>query len=722
MFNMRKIVLLTFIFFSLILVSCKGIGGTSAYIDNKKAKCTLVVKSQNNAINFRTSSRTILPTGIDVSSLNFYLWGKNKITGDIISPVKVQFIPTDDETTGEIDFDFPNTTIYELSLGATKNEIDTTGVAESVIDSIKTSLIFLGLATADLRYNTRVKFYLTPYVSSGYGTVALKLYMPWPAPTDYTITAGLYDLYTNNEIRQFYTTDGGDLYPSSVLGFNHSNIFSSNPPETANYKLKNIKPGIYNFKVIFSDSNNDSHVYVYSDTIMVHANQETAATIAVPNVLEYKPSAAPSNFTAAYAEPEYFYDEYYPVEFIWKDNSYNETHFQLEIMDVSNIDDTSLAYSEYFSTLLDNSTSTEEKDSAWYELAIAGGKINTFTPEFYGDSSIDLFKTINAAGSLVTNNSFIVMNMLLGKKYLARICAVNRIGNTDYAYLDITNSINQALKDTGLTSTFTFWNGNPSALNLYRIRYILNGGYFYDSAITKDVTTNIALTVYKNQDKTTPVQLMKPIDYSYDENDSSAKATLRNEGFEWLTWRQNSVTGNSIGSGTGDSYNGTYNDYKNISLFAQYTSEVTSTQRINVTNDSSSDIFIFTGNSEQSNDIDLNDNRPVITNDFFTVDSNNKYLYIIIKNPKNSYEQSQYTSLTTEITDKYGIPSICEGEDVSHNFTYCKDYVIDLTEKDSYNQNKFEAGTGKLYYITVRAVPRNKPSLTLYYTLKFTID
>lgn len=667
---------------------------------------TLVVKSQDNIIDFsNTSARTILPGSDSYKDMYFYLWGKNKITGQEIAVSKAEFNPTTDSTTGTININQLASTSYELYLGATKTEI-----TNNDINLIKQNLYYVGFATADLRYSTQVVFYLTPYAVSGYGSVSLKLYFPWSFPGYYNVLTGLYDLTTDAEIRQNYTTDSGVINPGTIRQLAS---LPSDAEHAESFEVIKIKPGTYNFKVSFEGLGKR---YLWADTITILANRQTSATIAVPNIVENPEITAPSGFIAGYCLPsgsDAENAEYYPVEFSWTDNSNNETHFELEMLDVTrldySIDVNNAKYNQNIARVLDASESLSNKNAGWQTLLGTNGVSRcTYSPDFYGDSNNPDFSSFCTAGSLLVNNQFVVLSMNLGHRYLARLRAVNNVGQSDYVYLDLTNAGSYSLKDTGSGQSFATWPAGSTSINLYRIKYFTNNGNFYDSANSRNVST-IQLYEFANQVSNSSHQVMNPVNYRYDSSTGDS-ATLQNiSGSLWTKWQLSYPGGQDFDAGL------LYSGYDNINLFAYYDGTAAS----DITFEANSDLKIYGGTTEDAGVIIVgvpptlpyDADTYIITGGVSRTTYQSMWFYI--SNPLLNQTQRKYSAFKLTVSENYGLFS----ERKEHKATYdvnTPHFFVDISDTAKYP-------AGNWYWAEVTLTPTTSPTNKKTITIRFYI-
>lgn len=492
---------------TLAVVGCSDISSgdstvTSGYSNETSSatakKLTLNVQSDSDLIDFTTASfteaaREIVPAALDASTLNFYLGGTDLVTGSAIPIQQVSFVGTKDaddntsttEGTVTVDIEASN---YRLTLVAVPSTVTVSGTALS--DYI-TEAVLIAYATADLRYTAEaaaVNFVLMSDGISGTGTINLSVYLDdWSAEslalkqsdTDLVIAkamAGLYNIETGNAISN--TTDTLDLSTATSL----TNAVSYTGGETTN-----VNAGTYDFTVTFTLKNGNK--YIYSDKLIVLPHQVTEAVVAIPEVIELPPTA-PENFKIGYIAPSYSDSDYYKVVFNWDDKSKNEQYFELELYDVT-VDTENIT------------PATKNAEAAWGSSTSSNTK--TYSYNFYG------LKVDNGpswyAGSLNRNNEAAVFYIPLGKRYLARIRAVNQAGNSEYALTTVdtdkvysvpavteyTIALGLSTAESAYLSAAETRNGttspavtkfNTDVINLFRIRYELSGGKFAEGSKT----------------------------------------------------------------------------------------------------------------------------------------------------------------------------------------------------------------------------------------------
>jgi len=488
-------------------VTGPGVGGK---------KVTLYANSDSDIIIFGNGTddaRTIMPgtiDGTDTSKYKFWLWGEDKLgvlstsaQAALRKPTEVTFKQEGTSTTkGSVNLDL-EVSQYELYLVVTPSSVTT--LASS--DAAKAAAILYASAVVDFRSSDSVNFFLSPYKLSAGGGIALTVYADgsWTVPSTHTVTIGVYNL------------NSAGAAADAVTGIDENAAFTlpGTAPGSANFSSTSttaVSPGTYNFivKLVPDPASGLTKTYYYSDKIVVLSNQITTQTIAIPNIITTKP-ADPEAFGVSYLDPLSNDSDYYEVQFVWTDKSYNEDYFELELLDFTGLSDSLTSASSTHISALAAATgaSGSSFNDAWEKDAGAGSHtglradanlsgevLYTFgkkiskkvsnnppvtgdyfynNPEFWVD------------GSFNKNSTYAVLRLPLGHRYFARLCAVNDVGKSEYLYADIigttvTSSVNyNRYGNTVVSSTKLSKFGDSTEINRFRITYNLNDGVFYEA-------------------------------------------------------------------------------------------------------------------------------------------------------------------------------------------------------------------------------------------------
>lgn len=482
-------------------------------------RVTLYANSDSDIVIFANDSentaRTIMPGTIDgtASKYKFYLWGTDKLgilsdATKLATPSEVNFkAETGSTTKGSVNLDL-EVSQYELCLAVLDGNVNGFKAPTTGDDAISKALLY-ATATVDFRSSDSVNFFLSPYKLTAGGGFELSIVTDgeWTVPDTHTVTVGVYDI--NNE--------------TAIPGTKEDNKFSisTNAETYKSDSTTSVTPGTYNFvlKLVPTVASGLKKTYYYSDKIVILSNQVTEGTIKIPNIITTKPTA-PQAFGVSYLDPLNEDSDYYEVQFVWKDKSYNEDNFKLELLDYTKFPASAdSALSTHISALsAATGASSSSLDTSWSTL-----RGSTYLPNevlYTFDKIITKTVSNNASvpgeyfynnpefwidGSLNRNSEMAVIRLPLGRRYFARLCAVNDVGSSDYLYVDISGTTVTEAKNynrygsTAVNSTSLKKFGAKTVdINRFRITYNLNDGIFYktdsDTSYTKRVSSNTELT------------------------------------------------------------------------------------------------------------------------------------------------------------------------------------------------------------------------------------
>ena len=603
---------------ALSLVGCADISGNGTASEGYKTatssavtkSLTLNVTSTSDLIDFSNSSlteegaRTIAPDAVDSSALDFYLNSYDIIGDSDKGFSKVTFVGSNSSTTEgtiTVELDASN---YRFTLIAvpTGTSVGTTTTLKDLIDAA----YLIGYATADLRYTEEaasVNFVLSSDGLSGESSsLDLSVYLDNWSTSSLTLeqatgttvisaaTIGLYDIQSG-------AVDSDTL----VTGFDLTGCV--NPASAKKYYgttannavVTTLNAGTYDLTVTFTLMNGKK--FIYSEPLILLPNQKTTATIAIPEVIDLPP-VAPTNFKVGYIAPEYNDSDYYKLVFNWDDNSNNELFFELDLYDIT----TTAALTPAFANSSTNWTNSSTSNTVTYSNSSSNPNTTSkATTVFYG---LKQEKGPNwYAGSLNRNNKEAVFYVELGKRYFARIRAVNSAGNSEYATSAVVagtyasaavgtdtttagvvtiahdaycipaattytvtakgSTAESAYLADGKTETATAF--NSELINLFRVTYELSGGaftspasldtiYYFDQIVNgnpimqPDSVRVIALEtgivnsdplVYNGSADEDGVVTNGAITLKYGESTAAKK---------WTSWKQGSISGDTYPS------------------------------------------------------------------------------------------------------------------------------------------------------------------------------
>lgn len=455
-----------------------------------------------------SDSRTILPAAVDSDTLHFYLVYKDIINSSQSTMEEVTFNKDAGETAytrGTITKSFTLSN-YTFQLYAVTAAMYAKSRESLTKDNIATYASYVGYANADLRYKDVVTFHLKPNTSSsGKGRVELtiKNIDDWVIPVNYAVYAGLYKIEDEYDGTPVYPTTGyKEIYARDTAATgtldpaNQSYIKSS---ATA----YDVPAGEYNLIVAYCYQPNTAgvtkKVYEYSEKVIVLMNEETISDVNVPDILEKAPDA-PTNLTIAYQNPASIETEYYPVQFMWSDNSSTEREFVLQVLEYTD----------------ENAYYAMPKNDADWDNLLSAGTVTSYTKLAMQNSSYYISGTLNK------NSNYVTMYLPLGARFIARLCAKNDAGSSAYAYAEWAEIDNKyknkaeveettarytKIGDSTTTGTssatadaWTVFPEDVTTINRFRITYDLNGGKFYNNASTPAaLTKEPALVHYASQ-------------------------------------------------------------------------------------------------------------------------------------------------------------------------------------------------------------------------------
>lgn len=471
-------------FTAFLLTSCGGITGT--FEDQTNDTSPTVTETRN--VNFtadsnglfsfptKSNSRTILPGEVKTDTLDFYLVYKDTVNSkaDTVPAIKkIDFIKSEQSTTGSVkrgSFSLPFTlsdyqfTLYAVPTGALA------AITEPSVSDIATKSLFVGTANADLRFNDEVTFHMKANSSSnGQGSIdiTLKHENNWPIPKGYKVTVGLYNVDDKNDTPQYPTGTAQELIDATSEEKNmESKIFQCTTPT--------IPQGEYNLVVkynkIKTDGTTVEKTYEYSEKVIILMNQTSTGTVIIPEILEKKP-AAPANFKAQFKDPKDSTKNSYEVNFTWEDKSNNEREFIIDLLTLND----ATGYLKL-----------PAKDDEW-------NAINQ-TPVSYNRATFDTADN-KVDGSLNKGNTSATFYLELEKRYIARICASNDAGKSEWVYLTWQDNV---------TNDWQAFESSVQTINRFRITYNLNGGNFAAADADGGSVANPPALVYYASQHTEP--------------------------------------------------------------------------------------------------------------------------------------------------------------------------------------------------------------------------
>lgn len=487
-------------------------------VTNYDEVVTQASKSANHA------SRTIIPDSFDSDGVDFYLYGTNT-SGGTFGPEKVTFKGNADaaggtsKTVGTISIP-ANSAVWEFTLVALA-----TGATAPTEATLKDEAVLIGYSSMDMLNGDTAKFTLSPDGLKKEAKIAMKLYTDgWTLPTGFTAKAGIYLLTTGADA-------GTDAAPTEKeVAFTDATKDEAN---AVDYAIASFAPGTYLFKVTFEKTGSNKKFY-WSDVLVVLPGKTIDNAVGIPNVIGTAP-AAPTAFKAGYVEnSEDKFSGWYTTAFEWVRGSKNENNFEIEVLEFNDADTV---------------TPPADADTGW-TTALGAGTSVTYDSKFSSAANYE-------SGSLLSGNTKAQLRLELGKRYFARIRAVNDAGESAWTLVDLTDA---PAEPTG-TTAFT---GNT--INRYRLTYFMNGGTYYADKTAADAGTGGSTAdkvSYHCEDSAAGTPIIKA-----DETPIIKKNT-----YTWSYWSKDGK------SETASRYNepGTapanYTGYKNLDLYAMFATD-----------------------------------------------------------------------------------------------------------------------------------------------------
>lgn len=472
------------------------------------------------SVQANTDSRTIIPPSFDADGVDFYIFGTN-VAGGTLAPTQVTFTGKGgtSKTVGTVDIP-ADSNIWDFTLVAVP-----TGEAANTAEVAVQNAVLIGYDTVDMLNGDVAKFTLAPDGLTKEGEIAMKLYTDgWTIPTGFTAKAGIYLLTTGADATA--TGGGTGTATEAAAAFTNLTVDEAN---AVSYAVTSMKPGTYLFKVTFTNDTGKRNFY-YSDVIVVLPGKTIDEVVGIPNVIGTIP-AAPTAFKAGYvASTEDKYNGIYITEFEWtRPTSKNESYLEIDLLE------------------LDSSSALPTDDTEWGNAITAGSVSTTYGMDF---AASDIYES----GSILSGNTTVQVKLELGKRYAARIRAVNDAGASDYDYVEVGATTN----GTAFTST---------VINRYRIKYYLNGGTLYPTESDAENKTNGSTTdvvEYACEDTGTGVAIM---------DGTAAPNIIKKVDYTWSYWSKDATT--NVASKypmTGDpAAPEAYTGYANLDLYAIFT-------------------------------------------------------------------------------------------------------------------------------------------------------
>ena len=494
-------------------------------VTNYDEVVTRASKSANHA------SRTIIPDSFDSDGVDFYLYGTNT-SGGTFGPEKVDFKGNAEaaaaggaasKTVGTINIP-ANSAVWEFTLVA----VTSGATAPTDEATLKNDAVLIGYSSMDMLNGDTAKFTLSPDGLTKEAKIAMKLYTDgWELPAGFTAKAGIYLLTTGADAgADADATEKDVAFTATSIDADHA----------VDYAIASFAPGTYLFKVTFEKTGSNKKFY-WSDVLVVLPGKTIENAVGIPNIIGTAPTA-PTAFKAGYVEnTEDKYSGWYTTAFEWERGSKNENNFEIEVLEFNDADTV---------------TPPADADAAW-TTALAAGTSVTYDSKFSSEANYE-------SGSLLSGNTKAQLRLELGKRYFARIRAVNDAEESDWTLVDLTAA---PAEPTG-TQKFT---GNT--INRYRLTYFMNGGAYYADKTAADAGTGGStadIVSYHCEDSTTGTEIIK----------ADGTPFIKKNTYTWSYWSKDAT------SEAASRYEYTdetktalknYTGYKNLDLYAMFAAD-----------------------------------------------------------------------------------------------------------------------------------------------------
>ena len=528
----KQWLLALFMALSFVFASCSGLidGIMGSNSDEEETSSTgsktLTISVSNYADVIDTSSDTArlaksVARTISADSyknteadLAFWLYGSST-DGETLSPKSVNFTKkvagddTTSETSGTVTLDISASNWY-LTLVAVTEELSSPSESDVISKGV-----LIGRANVDLRTGTSATFKLGYDGLSTAADVNLELIdeSEWFATMGTELksgaTAGSTDeadlLWSINV--GIYDSVTGAVVNSSEKALKNADFISAatagtGETQTYNYTVSGIAAGTYLFKITFSNADDSSKVFYWSHDIRIIPGKKIEKVQEIPNVIGTKPNA-PSKFYAQYTETfaEVPYGDAFIADFNWgrpSSDLKNESYFELEIAELAE-DTTTVTF--------DLSKLASMDDDLWADYATEGAntdpddtnefsKVTSYNAKsFFETSATSPYYDSGVKGgspvaalksSLLSGSEHAEFVLSQGKRYFARIRAVNNSGESAWKYVSLSETA-VAGRQTSAGANLTYKNFT-SSINLFKIVYDPNGYTFYENGNTASGT------------------------------------------------------------------------------------------------------------------------------------------------------------------------------------------------------------------------------------------
>lgn len=570
--------------FSFLFFSCNNLAYDITVSPNHTVRrtVTITVTSNSNLLSFpnnnepnlisQKTSRTIAPAAISSSNLNFYLGGKDVLYNKKLSVQKVNFLETQPQQ-GKITLALDSSSYY-LTLIAVEKDTDDIVLNNNYIEELLEKAVLCGNTTADLLYSdttTPIIFYMTADGLHGQGNYDFSLYL------DNWSSQSLISDRGDKVCQTIQDVEAGIYQNNNLVGEKSSLSFDTPQQENSVLSYKgSLSAGNYELRLTFIK---DKKKFSYVEDFVIIPGQTTSSILGIPDLL-MNPPAPPTDFIQGYVLASDSNSDYYYLIFNWKDNSNTEDYFEIQIQDEN-------------SNTVNVTPTTVIDENAW------NTQLETFTSsygqDFYGSKNW-------YAGDLDKNSTWAIFYMPLGSRYISRIRSVNQAGGSSWCYgKSGSPSANiEAGKNTAEEVSLPYSKkiiASPfysDIINLYRLKYNLNGGTF-NSTIP---------TIYYFSQTTNGIPIMTPDGATTNSIYNSGNTILlsKNE-TTWKNWRRDFFGGEIV------DVKSNYKGFENLNLYADYSDLPSITDDIDYSVLENLSFSVKSSGTGEQPDLSLNENK-----------------------------------------------------------------------------------------------------------------
>lgn len=583
--------------FSFLFFSCNNLAYdiTVSPSHTVRRTVTITVTSNSNLLSFpnnnepnilsQKTSRTIAPAAISSSNLNFYLGGKDVLYNKKLPVQKVNFLETQPQQ-GKITLALDSSSYY-LTLIAVEKDTDDIVLNNNYIEELLEKAVLCGNTTADLLYSdttTPIIFYMTADGLHGQGNYDFSLYL------DNWSSQSLISDRGDKVCQTIQDVEAGIYQNSNLVGEKSSLSFDTPQQENSILSYKgSLSAGSYELRLTFIK---DKKKFSYVEDFVIIPGQTTSSILGIPDLL-MNPPAPPTDFIQGYVLASDSNSDYYYLIFNWKDNSNTEDYFEIQIQDENsntvNVTPTTVIDENAWNTQLETYTSSYGQD-------------------FYGSKNW-------YAGDLDKNSTWAIFYMPLGSRYISRIRSVNQAGGSSWCYgKSGSPSANiEAGKNTAEEASLPYSKkiiASPfysDIINLYRLKYNLNGGTF-NSTIP---------TIYYFSQTTDGIPIMTPDGATTNSIYNSGNTILlsKNE-TTWKNWRRDFFGGEIV------DVKSNYKGFENLNLYADYFDLPAAVDNNDYSIENNLSFSVESSGSGNQPSLSLNENKVEFdrTNDNYSID------------------------------------------------------------------------------------------------------